>query len=158
MVHDACLEKGEIIPTFHVLLVEDNQGDILLIKEAIKENGLIVDLKVVMDGEEAMHYLLKQKPYTYAKRPDLILLDLNLPKKDGRYVLSSIKNDTNLKAIPVLILTISQADEDIKQCYEMQANCYIKKPFEIEKFIQLFRLISQFWFEAVALPVNKDNA
>lgn len=150
------VDETEKTEPWHVLLVEDSEGDILLIQEAIKEVGINVDLSVVMDGEQAIQYLYGRSNYAKAVKPSLILLDLNLPKIDGKQVLAIIKKDPQLRQIPVIVLTISQAEEDIFQCYDLYANCCITKPFDIEHFIRLFRLIKEFWFKTVKLPPKKD--
>ncbi len=139
-----------------VLLVEDSPGDIRLIQEAIRESNLPVDLSVVMDGVQAINYLQKKEPYTAVSTPDLILLDLNLPKRGGRAVLKEIKEDTRLRKIPVVVLTISQADEDVLECYNLNANCYVMKPFGIEHNIQLMKDIMHFWFNVVTLSPKKE--
>lgn len=135
-----------------VLLVEDNPGDIRLTQEAFRENKMLNSLSVVKDGVEAMEFLLQEGKYEAALRPDLILLDLNLPRKDGREVLAEIKSDSSLKLIPVVILTTSDADEDILKSYELHANCYIKKPVDLEQFINVVRSIEDFWVAVVKLP------
>lgn len=136
--------------------MEDNPGDIRLIREAVKECGQHFELDSVMDGIQAMDFLFKREAYTKSITPDLILLDLNLPKKDGRSVLKEIKSDPILRIIPVIILTISQAEEDILQCYNNHTNCYVTKPFEIEHLIQLIKSITYFWFHVVSLPPRKE--
>jgi CheY-like chemotaxis protein len=135
-----------------VLLVEDNPGDIDLTREALKEGKISIHLNVVKDGEEAMKYLQRRPPYFEAPRPDLILLDLNLPKKDGREVLGEIKSDNELKTIPVVILTTSEAETDILRTYGLGANCYITKPVGFPEFIKVVRSIEDFWFTIVRLP------
>jgi len=139
-----------------ILLVEDNPGDVLLTQEALRDDKLKVKLSVASDGEEAMDFLLKRNAHTNAPRPDLILLDLNLPRKDGREVLSEIKNDPHLKSIPVVILTTSQAEEDILKAYALNANCYIQKPIDLEQFIKVVRSIESFWFTVVKLPEHNN--
>ncbi|MHA1498742.1 MAG: response regulator [Promethearchaeota archaeon] len=139
-----------------ILLVEDNPGDIRLTKEAMKEAKIINNLNVVEDGVEALAYLRKKGKYKNANRPDLILLDLNLPKKNGREVLADIKQDKNLKLIPVVILTVSRAEEDIFKTYELHANCFITKPVDMDQFIKVVKSIEQFWFSIVKLPPNKN--
>jgi len=135
-----------------ILLVEDNPGDVLLTQEALRDDKLRVKLNVVGDGEEAMDFLLRRGAHSLAPRPDLILLDLNLPKKDGREVLAEIKNSATLKTIPVVILTTSQAEEDILRAYSLNANCYVQKPIDLEQFIKVVRSIESFWFTVVKLP------
>jgi chemotaxis family two-component system response regulator Rcp1 len=139
-----------------VLLVEDNPGDIRLIEEAIKELGDVISLRIVTDGVQALDYLFKKNAYIMAPTPDLILLDLNVPKEDGRKVLSVVKNDSHLKRIPVIVLTISQNEEDVLECYNLHANCYITKPFEIDSFIQIIKAIKSFWLDVVTLPPKKE--
>lgn len=136
-----------------ILLIEDNPGDVRLIQEAIKASGYDIDLYVLTDASEAIAYLQNNRIGSEAcPKPDLILLDLNLPKIDGREILAMVRQDEKLKTIPVIILTISQAEEDINQCYTMYCNCYIRKPFEIDQLIQLIDCIIIFWFGVVTLP------
>lgn len=135
-----------------ILLVEDNPGDIRLTLEALKENKVRNTIQVVEDGVEALAYLRKQGKYADASRPDLILLDLNLPKKDGREVLSEIKADKKLRHIPVVVLTTSEAEEDIIRAYGLNANCYVTKPVGFDRFIDVIRYIEDFWFTVVRLP------
>lgn len=137
-----------------ILLVEDSPGDVRLTQEALKEGKVLNELHVVGDGVEALAFLRKQDKYTRAARPDLILLDLNLPKKDGREVLAEIKEDTNLRRIPVVVLTVSKAEEDIIRTYDLHANCYVTKPVDLEQFIQAVRAIEDFWLCIVKLPPN----
>lgn len=135
-----------------VLLVEDNPGDIQLTKEAFLEGKVHNNLNVVMDGVEAMAFLRKEGTYKDAPRPDLILLDLNLPRMDGREVLAEIKKDPNLMTIPVVILTTSGAEEDIIKTYNLHANCYITKPVDLTQFINVVQSIENFWLTMVRLP------
>jgi CheY-like chemotaxis protein len=135
-----------------ILLVEDNPADVRLTQENFKEGKILNNLHVVKDGEEAMAFLHRKDKYADAVRPDLILLDLNLPKKDGREVLAEIKTDEELKSIPVVILTISKAEEDILKSYNLHANCYIIKPIDIEQFNKIVRSIEDFWLTLVKLP------
>jgi len=135
-----------------ILLVEDNVGDARLAKEALKESKLKNDLHIVGDGIDAMDFLHGKGKFLNAPRPDLILLDLNLPKKDGREVLAEIKNDPDLKRIPVVILTISKAEEDILKTYNLHANCYITKPLDLDQFMKVVRSIEDFWLTIVKLP------
>jgi two-component system, chemotaxis family, response regulator Rcp1 len=135
-----------------ILLVEDNPGDVRLTIEAFKEGKVFNNLHVVQDGEEAMDFLKKRKSHAEAPRPDLILLDLNLPKMDGRAVLAEIKSDTELRRIPVVVLTTSKAEEDILRSYDLHANCYITKPVELEEFISIVQNIESFWLSIVKLP------
>ena len=135
-----------------VLLVEDNPGDVRLTLEALKEGNVLNRVSVVPDGVEAMAFLRRQGPYADAPRPNLILLDLNLPKKDGREVLAEIKADPDLKRIPIVILTTSQAEEDIARTYDLHANCYVTKPVDLDKFLEVVRSIEDFWLAFVQLP------
>ncbi len=137
---------------FEVLLVEDNPGDAQLTKIALEEGKVRINLNVVEDGVEALLYLRKIENYSTATHPDLILLDLNLPKKDGREVLTEIKTDEALKRIPVVILTTSQSEEDILKVYNLNANCYITKPVDFERFVKIVQSIEHFWFTIVQLP------
>ena len=137
-----------------ILMVEDNPGDIRLTVEALKETKLNNNLTTVKNGVEALAYLRQQGDYADAPRPDLILLDLNLPKKDGREVLEEIKSDKDLGRIPVVILTTSQAEEDILKTYDLHANCYISKPVDLEQFTQVVQSIEFFWLTIVKLPVE----
>jgi CheY-like chemotaxis protein len=138
-----------------VLLVEDNAADILLLQEALEDIGLDLNLYVVHNGEEAMSYLQQSGPYLEAVRPDLILLDLNLPKKNGFSVLEEIKQDSKLKQIPVIVLSTSQAQEDIDRCYLLQANCFITKPSDLEVFITVVKGIGEYWLDTVKLPAQR---
>ncbi len=135
-----------------ILLVEDNPGDVRLTMEALKEDKLHNRLHVVGDGLEALAWLRREGPYADSPRPDIILLDLNLPKKDGREVLSEIKSDEELKRIPVVILTTSRAEEDVLRAYNFNANCYITKPVDLEQFIKVVKSIHDFWLTIVKLP------
>jgi chemotaxis family two-component system response regulator Rcp1 len=135
-----------------ILLVEDNPGDVRLTKEALKEGKVMNVLNTVGDGEEALAYLRRQGAYAQATRPDLILLDLNLPGRSGREVLAEIKEDSELKRIPVVILTISEAEQDIIKSYNLHANCYITKPVNLEQFIDVVKSIEDFWLTVVMLP------
>jgi CheY-like chemotaxis protein len=145
------MKKSGIMP-IEVLLVEDNPGDVLLTRIALEDSKISVNLNVVEDGVEAMAFLRKQAKYTTAPHPDIVLLDLNLPKKDGREVLAEIKADENLKRIPVVILTTSQSEEDILKAYNLSANCYITKPVDFDQFVKIVRSIEDFWFAIVKLP------
>lgn len=145
------LEQSSGIPIM-ILLVEDNPGDARLAQEALKESKLKNTLIIVGDGIEAMDYLNKKGKYENALKPDLILLDLNLPKKDGREVLKEIKQDERLKRIPVVILTISKAEEDILKSYNLHANCYVTKPLDLDQFMKVVKSIENFWFSIVKLP------
>lgn len=135
-----------------ILLVEDNPGDVELTREALAEAKVRNRLHVVGDGVEALNFLRGKGPYTQAPRPDIILLDLNLPKKGGLEVLTELKGDPSLKEIPVVILTTSQAEEDIVKSYQQYANCYISKPVDFEAFMQVVRSLEDFWLAIVRLP------
>jgi len=135
-----------------VLLVEDNPGDVRLTREALKEGKVRNNLHVAQDGVEALRFLRREGEHANAVRPDLILLDLNLPKMDGREVLQAIKADASLKFIPVVILTSSQAEQDILRAYDLNANCYVSKPVDLDQFITVVRSIEDFWFTIVKLP------
>lgn len=137
-----------------ILLVEDNPGDARLLEETFKEGKLINNLHHVKDGVEALQFLRCEDPFKDAVRPDLILLDLNLPKKDGREVLADIKNDVTLRRIPVVVLTVSKAEQDIFRAYDLHANCYIAKPVNFEEFIKVVHSIEMFWLNIVKLPVD----
>ena len=135
-----------------ILLVEDNEGDVRLTREALEEGRVANRLIVARDGMEALSILRQQGTYSDSPRPDLILLDLNLPKKDGRAVLAEIKADPNLMRIPVVVLTTSKAEEDILRTYDLHANCYITKPVDFEKFVTVVKSIDEFWLTVVRLP------
>lgn len=135
-----------------ILLVEDQPAAVRLVQEVLKENNGNNNLYVAKDGVEAMAFLHREGEYALAPRPDLILLDLSLPKKDGREVLAEIKTDDKLKRIPVVILTVSESEEDILKTYDLQANCYIIKPIHLERFIQVIKSIENFWLNTTTLP------
>ena len=137
-----------------ILLVEDNPGDERLTREALKEGKVFSNLHWVKDGVEAMQFLRREGRYAGVPRPDIILLDLNLPKKDGREVLQDIKSDEELKRIPVVVLTTSKAEEDVLRTYNLHANCYVTKPVDLEKFIVVVKSIDRFWLTVVTLPPN----
>lgn len=149
--------KNKLRPV-EILLIEDNPGDVRLTKEALKEGKIINNLHVAEDGIEASAYLKKQGKYKNEPIPDLILLDLNLPRKDGRELLAEIKEDQSFKHIPVVVLTTSKAEEDIIKSYESHANCYITKPVDMNQFIKIVKSIEYFWFSIVKLPPNKNFA
>jgi CheY-like chemotaxis protein len=136
----------------HILLVEDNEGYVILTAEAFESAKLASDLSVVRDGESAIDFLLKRHQYLHVKVPDLILLDLNLPRKNGYEVLQFLKADTNLKHIPVIVLSTSSSMNDVNKCYENYANCYITKPMDIESFFSIVSKIENFWLSTVTLP------
>ncbi|MFA5353060.1 MAG: response regulator [Thermodesulfovibrionales bacterium] len=138
--------------SIEILLVEDNPGDVRLTQENFKDSKIRNNLHVAVDGVEAMAFLRREGKYAGAVRPDLILLDLNLPRKDGREVLADIKADPNLRTIPVVVLTISKAEEDILRAYNLHANCYITKPIDLEQFSKIVTSIEDFWLSIVRLP------
>jgi two-component system, chemotaxis family, response regulator Rcp1 len=148
------MTENSMLHPVEILLVEDNPADVRLTQEALKENKMVNNLSVVIDGVEAINYLRKKGKYTKVTRPDIILLDLNLPKKDGREVLAEIKQDNALKRIPVVILTSSQAEEDIVKTYNLHANCYITKPVDFDQFMKVVNSIEDFWLTIVKLPPN----
>lgn len=135
-----------------ILLVEDNPGDVRLTQEAFKNSRLTNKLYVVNNGMDALKFLHKQDTFQNAPTPDLILLDLNMPKKDGREVLAEIKEDDTLRTIPIIVLTTSDADADVLKMYQLQANCYITKPVDFDKFIKIVKQIEEFWVTIVRLP------
>lgn len=137
-----------------LLLVEDNPGDVRLTREALKSGEVVVNLSVAKDGVEAIDFLRKRGEFETAPDPDLILLDLNLPRKNGREVLSEIKSDPELKKIPVLVMTTSRADQDIHRAYSLNANCYITKPMDLDEFLRIVRSIEEFWLKTVTLPTT----
>ncbi|HSE59604.1 MAG TPA: response regulator [Nitrospiraceae bacterium] len=147
----------DVVLPVEILLIEDNPGDVRLTMEALKEAKVINHLTVLKDGVEAMAFLRRQGPYTKAPRPHLILLDLNLPKKDGREVLADIKADNTLKHIPIVVLTTSQDEQDVLKSYNLHANCYITKPVDLEQFIKVVRSIEDFWLGIVVLPVKEHE-
>jgi CheY-like chemotaxis protein len=146
------MEKFGIGKPIEILLVEDSPGDVRLVQENMKEAKMLNLLHVVSDGVEAMEYLRKQGKYKDAVRPDLVLLDLNLPKKDGREVLAEMKTDKELMSIPVVVLTISKAEEDILKSYNLHANAFITKPVDLNKFLKVTKAIDDFWLTVVSLP------
>jgi chemotaxis family two-component system response regulator Rcp1 len=135
-----------------ILMVEDNPGDVRLTREALKGGKVLNRLHVVEDGVAALDFLYRRPPHQDAPRPDLILLDLNLPKMDGREVLSRIKADETLKLIPVVVLTTSQAEEDVLRAYRLSANCYVTKPVDLHQFNRIVQAIEEFWLTVVRLP------
>lgn len=140
--------------TIEILLVEDNPGDARLTLEAFKEGKVLNHLSVVNDGVEALAFLRREGPYAGAKTPDLILLDLNLPRKSGREVLAEIKHDERLKTIPVVVLTTSSDEQDIARAYDNHANCYLTKPVELDQFLRVVHSIENFWLTLVKLPAS----
>lgn len=137
-----------------VLLVEDNPGDVRLTQEAFRENGDRVDLEVVMDGVDAMTFLKKEGKFSEKPTPDLILLDLNLPKWDGKQVLAKIKEDEQLLRIPIVVLTTSNASPDVLKSYDLHANCFVNKPVDFDNFFKIIKRIQEFWLETAILPNN----
>ncbi len=148
-------EIDKIAPPVEILLVEDNRGDARLTREALKEGKVYNNLHWVKDGVEALEFLHRRGKHKDAPRPDIILLDLNLPKKDGREVLQEIKADDRLRRIPVVILTTSKAEEDVLRTYTLHANCYVTKPVDLEQFIKVVKSIDNFWLTVVTLPHGK---
>jgi CheY-like chemotaxis protein len=146
------LAESDPVRPIEVLLVEDDEGDVLMTREALEEGKVINRLSVVGDGVEAVEYLRQEGPHSDATRPDLILLDLNLPKKDGRQVLEDVKNDEDLRRIPVIVLTTSAADEDVLRSYDLHANAYITKPVDFDRFVDVVRQIDDFFISVVRLP------
>jgi chemotaxis family two-component system response regulator Rcp1 len=140
-----------------ILLVEDNLADVELTQEALAEGKLLLNLSVAEDGVEALRFLRREAPYADAPRPDVILLDLNLPRMDGRELLSHIKSDPKLLMIPVVVLTTSRAHEDIVRSYNLHANCFITKPVDLGKFLEVVQLIETFWLTIVKLPPRSAN-
>jgi two-component system, chemotaxis family, response regulator Rcp1 len=140
---------------FDILLVEDNPGDVLLTREAFREGRLAHRLWTVQDGEEALQFLRQTGEFSDAPRPDVILLDLNLPKKDGRELLAEMKSDDSLRQIPVIVLTTSEAEQDIWRAYKLHANCYLTKPIEVDEFIRKIRSLEEFWLSIVRLPAGQ---
>ncbi len=149
--------NNRLVKPIDILLVEDNPGDADLAREALEGSKINNNLYVVEDGDVAMKFLHRNIGYHDVPRPDLILLDLNLPKKDGREVLADIKEDNNLKRIPVVILTSSHAEEDVLKSYNLHANCYITKPIDLNQFVKVVRSIENFWFSIVVLPPNGEK-
>ena len=138
--------------SIEILLVEDNPGDVRLTEEALKEGKVRNNLTVAWDGDEALAHLRGEEPFPTTPRPDLILLDLNLPRKDGREVLEAIKADPELRRIPVVVLTTSQAEKDILDAYDLHVNCFITKPVDLDQFIDVVRSIEEFWLTVAKLP------
>jgi len=151
------MTSQDLLKPIEILLVEDNLADVRLTQEALKEEKLHNCLSVVNDGVEALAFSRREGRYANAMRPDLILLDLNLPRKDGREVLKEIKNDPDLKAIPVVVLTISEAEKDILASYNLHANCYITKPLDLNQFSRVVKSIQDFWLTIVRLPPNQGD-
>lgn len=148
------MTAGQMNSGIEILLVEDNPGDVRLTLEALKDGKILNNLNVTSDGVEAMAFLRREGRYADAPRPELILLDLNLPKKDGREVLAEIKKNEELRSIPVVILTSSAAEQDIAKSYNLHANCYITKPVDLDQFISVVKSIEHFWLTVVKLPTG----
>jgi two-component system response regulator len=148
---------AQLVQSIEILLVEDNPGDVDLTREALESGKIKNFLHVAVNGEEAMAFLRHKGKYTNAPRPDLVLLDLNLPRMDGREVLKEIKSDEDLKRIPVVVLTSSKAEEDILKVYNLHANCYITKPIDLIQFLKVVHVIEDFWFTIVKLPPKGDK-
>lgn len=148
-------EDQDYMKSIHILLIEDNEGDILLTKEAFEDAKILNQLSIVRDGQQAIQFLEKREPFTDVDAPDLILLDVNLPKKNGHEVLQYIKANKALKHIPVIMLTTSISEKDIAKSYENHANCYITKPVEVEDFLNVIASIEDFWIKIVQLPYKK---
>ncbi len=148
------MRKTGISGPIEILLVEDNAGDARLAQEALNDAKVRNHITWVKDGVEALAFLRSEEPYQGSVRPDVILLDLNLPRKDGREVLADIKADEQLRSIPVVVLTVSEAEEDIVKSYNLHANCYIKKPLDLDQFLVVVKAIEDFWLTIVKLPPN----
>jgi chemotaxis family two-component system response regulator Rcp1 len=146
------MDERILVKPVDILLIEDNPGGVDLAREALDDSKMNNMLYVVADGEEALEFLYKQGQYMQAPRPDLIILDLNLPKKDRREVLAEIKADDRLRRIPVVILTTSRAEKDVLKTYNLHANCYVTKPLDLEQFLHVVRSIQSFWLSIVVLP------
>jgi CheY-like chemotaxis protein len=142
-------ESGRVV---EILLVEDNPADALLMEEALQDSSMPNRLSVVTNGDEALDFLYRRGRYELSTRPDVIMLDLNLPKKDGREVLAEIKNDPDLRSIPVVVITTSRSEEDISRSYNLHANCYITKPVRLNDFFNVVKKIEDFWFTVAKLP------
>ena len=145
---------AEAVRPIEVLLVEDDEGDVLMTREALDEGKVFNRLSVVGDGVEAIAYLRREQPYADATRPDLVLLDLNLPKRDGRQVLEEVKADPDLRRIPIVVLTTSEAEEDVLRSYDLHANAYVTKPVDFDRFVEVIRQIDNFFISVVRLPTS----
>lgn len=148
------MANNNFVNPIEILLIEDSPADVRLTREALKEEKMHMNLHVAGDGVEAMQFLRREGKFAEAVRPDLILLDLNLPKKDGREVLKEVKADESLKRIPVVILTMSKAEEDVLKTYNLHANCFITKPLDLNQFSKVVKSIKEFWLTVVKLPPN----
>lgn len=151
------MAQRDFLVPIEILLVEDSPADVRLTLEALKEEKISNNMHVVSDGVDAMAFLRREGEYKDAVRPDLILLDLNLPRKDGRQVLKEIKTDENLKSIPIVVLTISKAEEDVMKAYDYHANCYITKPLDLNRFSEVVKSIQDFWLTIVTLPPERKD-
>jgi CheY-like chemotaxis protein len=145
---------AEAVRPIEVLLVEDDEGDVLMTREALDEGKVFNRLNVVGDGVEALAYLRREPGYADVTRPDLVLLDLNLPKRDGRQVLADVKTDPDLRRIPVVVLTTSEAEEDVLRSYDLHANAYVTKPVDFDRFVEVIRQIDNFFISVVRLPTS----
>jgi CheY-like chemotaxis protein len=145
---------AEAVRPIEVLLVEDDEGDVLVTREALDEGKVVNRLNVVGDGVEAMAYLRRSGKYADAARPDLVLLDLNLPKRDGRQVLDDVKSDPDLRRIPIVVLTTSEAEEDVLRSYDLHANAYVTKPVDFDRFVEVIQQIDEFFISVVRLPAS----
>jgi CheY-like chemotaxis protein len=145
---------AEAVRPIEVLLVEDDEGDVLMTREALDEGKVFNRLAVVGDGVEAIAYLRREQPYADVTRPDLVLLDLNLPKRDGRQVLEEVKADPDLRRIPIVVLTTSEAEEDVLRSYDLHANAYVTKPVDFDRFVEVIRQIDDFFISVVRLPAT----
>ncbi len=143
-----------MIEKVRVLLVEDSQADVRLVKEILFDENITIDLHVARDGEEAMEFLLEKLVSSSRSLPDLVILDLNLPRKDGRQVLAEIKQHPDLCSMPVLVLTTSKSPEDIQNSYKLNANCYVTKPLDLDQFVDLIKAMDEFWFSSVKFPLR----
>lgn len=141
----------------HILLVEDNPADVRLTQEILRETSLDFELAVARDGEQAMAMLRRQGAHQDATVPDLVLLDLNLPRKDGREVLAEVKQDPSLRSIPIIVLSTSKAESDVRTCYDLHANCYLTKPVDLNHFAEMVQMIERFWFNLVLLPPKSPS-
>jgi two-component system, chemotaxis family, response regulator Rcp1 len=153
---EAMVMEHVSVRPIEILLIEENPGDARLTEEALREGRVSNRLSHVIDGVEAMAFVRREPPFADAPRPDLILLDLNLPRKDGREVLAELKADPRLRLIPVVVLTTSEAEQDILRAYELHGNCYITKPVDLEKFLHIVRAVENFWLAVVKLPGRQD--
>lgn len=144
--------RQELDGTIDILLVEDNPGDVELVREAFSDGTLRKRLHTAFDGIQAMRFLRREEEFSQERRPDLVILDLNLPRKSGREVLMDMKSDPELRFIPVIVLTSSESQEDVDQSYRLHANCYVAKPIDLEQFLSVIRSIEEFWLTVVKLP------